>query len=162
MIPQSCPGGVLLVQNKGIRAWAKMCPVDRSLWTLQTLCIFPNGTHRSSAWGCCPSTPKFLDLSTLQFSAALLSSGKGTDDIPCCQVCRSLSQCPAEVSGNWHLWDVLRSDCIELSLFPQHSVSQPHDSFQFQQGKTKTLSSEDSSGQQIRGKKKKINIYMCE
>lgn len=39
-----------------------------------------------------------------------------------------------------------------------NSVSQPYDSFQFQQGKTKTFSSEDSSGQQIRGKKKKIHI----
>lgn len=74
------------------------------------------------------------------------------------------SWCPAEVSRNWHPWDVLRSlylcGYFELGLFLQHSVSQPHDSFLFQQGKTKTFSSEDSSGQQIRGRKK-IYIYPC-
>lgn len=37
---------------------------------------------------------------------------------------------------------------------------QPHDSFQFQQGKTRTFSSEDTSGQQRRGKEKKP-IYIC-
>lgn len=40
MIPWSCPGGVLLVQNKGIGTWAKMCSVGRSLWTLQAWTSF--------------------------------------------------------------------------------------------------------------------------
>lgn len=42
---------------------------------------------------------------------------------------------------------------------PSPTMSQPHDSFQFQEGKTKTFSSDDSSGQQIRGKNK-IHIHV--
>lgn len=42
-------------------------------------------------------------------------------------MCRYLGQCPAEVGGSWHPWDVLRSlylcDSSELGLCPQHSVS---------------------------------------
>lgn len=68
-------------------------------------------------------------------------------------------------SGSWHLWDVLRDlcDCFELDLSFPNNVSQPHDSFQFQEGKTKTFSSDDSSGQQIRGKNKihiRVNVWI--
>lgn len=133
MIPWSWPGGVLLVQNKGIRAWAKMCSVGGSLWTLQALYIFPNGTHRASAWGCCPSTPKLLDLSTLQLTCifreghwwhSMLSDVQVTEPVSCWgQWELTPVGCAQELMAVWLFWAKSLSPTQSLSTTWQLSVS---------------------------------------